>query len=334
MIYRAFVGILSFFPLSISSHQHAASPRTIHTLVVEYEVTHGVRHVYGAYRPYKEDVSRIQPTTVHLMILLSIILYAQVADIPINIVLKPVYFLQVTVLTMSSSSPPNSTYRSIRASYTPTTITIYQAYSPAIANSALSSGRLTASPLFKCSRMTWIKPSFLWMAHRSGWASKTGQERVLAIEITREGFEWALQNACLSSHDASHNHRQGSSPINQRGGRGNTGKGTNSTREAWEERKNSTSIRVQWDPERDLLGRKLEYRSLQIGLGAGEPVDTYVGDWTVRITDVTGLMKRIAELVKQGRVEEAQGLIPVEEEYPLPSYVTEVIGASKTDVTA
>ncbi len=46
--------------------------------------------------------------------------------------------------------------------------------------------------------MTWIKPSFLWMMYRSGWATKPGQEQVLSIEITRSGFEWALANACLS----------------------------------------------------------------------------------------------------------------------------------------
>ena len=43
--------------------------------------------------------------------------------------------------------------------------------------------------------MTWIKPSFLWMMYRCGWGLKEGQETVLAVEITREGFEWALR-AC------------------------------------------------------------------------------------------------------------------------------------------
>jgi len=40
--------------------------------------------------------------------------------------------------------------------------------------------------------MTWIKPSFLWMMYRSGWATKPGQEHILATQITRDGFEWAL----------------------------------------------------------------------------------------------------------------------------------------------
>jgi hypothetical protein len=39
------------------------------------------------------------------------------------------------------------------------------------------------------------QPSFLWMMYRSGWATKPGQERVLATAITRDGLEWALAHA-------------------------------------------------------------------------------------------------------------------------------------------
>ncbi|MGQ4428813.1 DUF4291 family protein, partial [Streptomyces violaceoruber] len=42
--------------------------------------------------------------------------------------------------------------------------------------------------------LTWVKPSFLWMMYRCGWAAKAGQETVLAVEIGREGFEWALRH--------------------------------------------------------------------------------------------------------------------------------------------
>lgn len=45
---------------------------------------------------------------------------------------------------------------------------------------------------FKMDRMTWIKPSFLWMMYRSGWATKKDQERILAIDIKREGFNTFL----------------------------------------------------------------------------------------------------------------------------------------------
>src|SRR6516164_3911260 len=89
--------------------------------------------------------------------------------------------------------------RQVRAASDAHTITVYQAYSPQIADAALAAQTFVAP--FKRSRMTWIKPSFLWMMHRSGWATKPGQERILAIQITRDGFEWALAHAALSHYE-------------------------------------------------------------------------------------------------------------------------------------
>ena len=124
-------------------------------------------------------------------------------------------------------------FRQIRASYTAETITVYQAYSPAIAEPALAAGRFVEP--FKRGRMTWIKPSILWMAYRCGWATKVDQERALAIEITRDGFEWALAHASLSHHEA----------------------GTYADRGEWERAKAAAPVRIQWDPERDLHLRPL-----------------------------------------------------------------------------
>jgi len=84
----------------------------------------------------------------------------------------------------------------IRASYSNRTVRVYQAYRPEIALAALQAGRYV--PPFSMGRMTWIKPSFNWMMYRSGYATKPGQEMVLGVDITREGFEWALNNAVLS----------------------------------------------------------------------------------------------------------------------------------------
>jgi hypothetical protein len=89
--------------------------------------------------------------------------------------------------------------RLIRAAYIADTVTVYQAYASAIADAAVRAG--TFVPPFSRDRMTWIKPSFGWMMHRSGWAAKPGQERVLAIEIARTGFEWALAHSCLSHYE-------------------------------------------------------------------------------------------------------------------------------------
>lgn len=200
---------------------------------------------------------------------------------------------------MESSETP---YRMIRAAHTEDTVTVYQAYRPEIGDHAARHGRFPES--WSRSRMTWIKPSFLWMMYRSGWGRKEGQERVLALEISRVGFEWALRNSCLSHYDRS----------------------VHPDRETWAERVRTTQVRVQWDPERDLSLRALPYRSLQLGLTAGATRD-YADHWIVRIRDVTALAHRVHELVRSGDREAAAALLPQERPYPLDSATAAVIGA-------
>ncbi|WP_328478771.1 DUF4291 domain-containing protein [Actinoplanes sp. NBC_00393] len=189
--------------------------------------------------------------------------------------------------------------REIRAVYDERTITVYQAYSPAIAEPALRAGRFV--PPFKRDRMTWVKPSFLWMMYRCGWARKPGQERVLAVSITRAGFEWALANAALSHYV----------------------RGVHADRTEWQRQLKTAPTRVQWDPERDLRLRELPYRSLQLGLG-GVAVPSYVDEWITGIVDVTGLARAIRGHLDAGNESAAAALLPAEKVYPLPA---ELIGA-------
>src|SRR5436309_15199712 len=85
----------------------------------------------------------------------------------------------------------------IRADSDRETLVIYQAYSSAIADAALEAQRFV--PPFSFHRMTWIKPSFLWLMHRSNWGQKSGQEHVLAVRVKRAGWEKALSLAVLTS---------------------------------------------------------------------------------------------------------------------------------------
>jgi len=141
--------------------------------------------------------------------------------------------------------------------------------------------------------LTWIKPSFLWMMYRCGWATKAGQETVLAIEITRDGFEWALRHACLSSYV----------------------RGLHPDLSTWRRQLKRAPARVQWDPERDLHLRPLTYRSLQLGL-SGKAVGRYADEWTVAISDVTPLAREVHELVSRSELDAAAGLLPQERPYP------------------
>ncbi|MEU3534968.1 DUF4291 domain-containing protein [Streptomyces murinus] len=180
----------------------------------------------------------------------------------------------------------------IRARYTDTTITVYQAYRPGIGLAAARDGRFPGE--WKRDRMTWIKPSFLWMMYRCGWGTKEGQETVLAVEIDRAGFEWALRHACLSHYVS----------------------GVHTDRAAWKRELGRAPARVQWDPERDLHHNALPCRSLQLGL-AGEAARRYADEWIVGIQDVTPLARRVHAAVRAGKPEEAGALLPEERAYPV-----------------
>lgn len=178
----------------------------------------------------------------------------------------------------------------IRAMYNDKTIRVYQAYSDSIANSALEHGTFVCPP-FKKDRMTWIKPSFLWMMYRSRWGLKDeGQKRILAIDITHEGFEWALSHSCLSH----------SSPA--------------MSKEEWLQLKRNSPVRIQWDPERDLFSTPQNHRAIQIGL-SNEAVDKYLNEWIVEITDITPIVSKIHKLTIEGQITAALNLIPKENEY-------------------
>ncbi|KAK1177566.1 DUF4291 domain-containing protein [Streptomyces sp. NBS 14/10] len=179
----------------------------------------------------------------------------------------------------------------IRALHTESTVTVYQAYAPRLGLPAARDGRFPVA--WKRDRMTWIKPSFLWMMYRCGWGAKEGQETVLAVEITREGFEWALGRSCLSHYE----------------------RGLHPDQAAWKRALKAAPARVQWDPERDLRLRPLPYRSLQLGL-SGEAARRYADEWTVAITDVTPLAHEVHALVRRGEFDAAARLLPEERPYP------------------
>ena len=91
--------------------------------------------------------------------------------------------------------------RHILAQYSDDAVVVYQAYKPSIGRFAAEHGYFGGE--WSESRMTWIKPNFLWMMFRSGWAQKEGQEVVLAIWLRREAFDEILRRAVVSTFDPS-----------------------------------------------------------------------------------------------------------------------------------
>lgn len=183
----------------------------------------------------------------------------------------------------------------VRAAFDDDTVIVYQAYSPVIGDEALRLG--TFGPAFSLGRMTWIKPSFGWMLYRSGYGRKHGQERVLRISISHDGFRAALAAAVPSSFQR-HLYPE---------------------RDAWTAALRASPVRYQWDPDRDLRLVAQPRRAIQLGI-AGDFTRRYVAEWIQRIEDVTAL----AHSIQAGELPP----VPDEISYPLDPATLRSLGCT------
>ena len=177
--------------------------------------------------------------------------------------------------------------RHILAQFDDQTVVVYQAYGPAIGLFAARHGHFGGE--FSLRRMSWIKPNFLWMMYRCGWATKPGQQVVLAVHIRRSAFDGILAQAVHSGFVAD----------------------VYGTREAWKQALRRSSVRLQWDPDHAPGGAKLERRAIQLGL-RGEVLEKYAREWIVDIEDITDFVTEQRAFVGKP----AELVTPAESVYP------------------
>ena len=151
----------------------------------------------------------------------------------------------------------------IVAHYDDQGIVVYQAFNPQIAADAVRLQHFGGSH-YSFNRMSWIKPNFLWMMYRAGWATKPNQERILAITMSQDGFRTILAQAVHSSYQ-SHLY---------------------DSREAWKAQLAASDVRLQWDPDHDPHGVKQERRAIQLGL-KGNTLKRFSEEWIHSIKDIT-----------------------------------------------
>jgi hypothetical protein len=175
-----------------------------------------------------------------------------------------------------------ATGRHILAQFDDQTIIVYQAYRPEIALWAVENQRFGGP--FSFGRMSWIKPNFLWMMFRCGWATKEGQEHVLAVRLLRTLFDRILIEAVPSSY------------VRE----------LYADRAAWQADVDRSDVRLQWDPDHDPAGRKLPRRAVQLGL-RGPMLAEYA--CPVAIDDITALVRE--------QHENPALLAPLEDVYPV-----------------
>ena len=169
--------------------------------------------------------------------------------------------------------------RHILAQYDADTVVVYQAYRQDIGHFAAQHGYFGGD--FQLGRMSWIKPNFLWMMFRCGWASKENQEVVLAVTLKRTAFDEILEQAVHSSFKP---HIYGSE-------------------DEWKAALSGSQVRLQWDPDHDPAGNKLERRAIQLGL-RGEVLQKYAHKWIVSIDDVTDFVREQFQHVSTRRYAE------------------------------
>ncbi len=142
-------------------------------------------------------------------------------------------------------------------------IIVYQAFNPNIASYAVKHQKF-GGDYYRFTRMSWIKPNFLWMMYRAGWAMKSHQQRILAMRLPKENFEDILAEAVHTSFKAH----------------------IYPTPEDWKSALASSNVRLQWDPDHDPTGQKLARRAIQLGL-KGDMLLNFAANWIVGIEDIT-----------------------------------------------
>jgi len=169
---------------------------------------------------------------------------------------------------------------------TENSIVVYQAYKNSIADFSVKN-QILGGPDFSYNRMSWIKPNFLWMMFRCGWAQKENQERILALWIDKDYFVSILDQAVLSSFNSkfSYSHEQ------------------------WKKDLNSNEVRLQWDPDHDPFGNKIKRRAIQLGL-KGNVLEEFGKQKITLIEDVTDFVKAQKKFVDRNNLEEL--LVPIE----------------------
>lgn len=98
--------------------------------------------------------------------------------------------------------------------------------------------------------MSWIKPNFLWMMFRCGWATKADQERVLAPWLPRPFFEQIAAAAAVPSS------------FDPAAGR---------SKEAWTRAVADSDVRLPWDPDHGPSGTPLARKAVQRWRPWGSP---------------------------------------------------------------
>ncbi len=190
------------------------------------------------------------------------------------------------------------------ADYDEEGVYVYQAFKPKIVAVAVELG--TFGKGFGLDRITWIKPSLCWVLRRTKYGTKNRMQAVARIKISHEAFKEIL-NQSIETH-----WKEELFPRE----------------EDWQKAINQSDVIHQWDPERDIIGKRLNRQAIQIGI-RGEVIKKYVSDFIIGVEDVSELVHEIGRVKKSnsGRYPDT----PVEKEYQVSPELFLQLGCQRSE---
>lgn len=166
-------------------------------------------------------------------------------------------------------------------------IIVYQAFNQNIASYAITNQKFGGSS-YSFNRMSWIKPGFLWMMYRAGWAQKENQQRILAISLPFIYWKEILKQATITSYDSEFF----------------------ASNEVWKNELEQTEVRLQWDPDHDPAGNKLERKAIQVGM-KGAVLKKFCTECITGVEDITDFVNQEYQKVKADQLEDL--MVPFED---------------------
>lgn len=116
--------------------------------------------------------------------------------------------------------------------------------------------------------------------YRAGWATKEGQEHILAVCLRRTFFDELLRMVVPSGFDSLRF----------------------ATREEWQAAVTSSEVRLQWDPDHDPSGKPVERRAVQLGL-RGAALRRFGQQELISVEDITPFVAEQRQRLGDGFVE-------------------------------
>ena len=190
----------------------------------------------------------------------------------------------------------------VYADYDEQGVYVYQAFKPETVEIAVEKG--TFGKGFGFDRTSWIKPSFGWVLRRTKYGTKNRMQGIAKIKITHDAFLEIL-NQSIESH---------------------WNKNVFPNEDDWMLALKKSEVIHQWDPERDLIGKRLNRQAIQIGI-RGEVLRKYVSDFIIGVEDVSELAHTIGKIKKEGGKNLPE--VPEEKEYEVSDDLFFKLGCEK-----